>query len=122
MKKLVFVFAVFAFAMQSCKKDKVEERKTEISKTELNQAKSFTQIDPIPVHPQVTWSVLLRSDGSADIAPGMDTMEKSTYNIKGNSLTVKTNRGISYEFEILSATDIKLKDGNGVVLRWKKLN
>lgn len=117
MKKIIFILAVCAFSFQSCKKDKVEEVKIEIDKIPLDQSKRFSQIDPIPVHPMSSWYLVLRVDGSAAIAPGMDTMINGTYKIVGNLLTVKINQEFSYEFEILSETDIKLKGDNVVVLR-----
>jgi len=127
MKKIIFLLAIISFCSQSCKKDelkykKVEPGKIEVGKIEINQVKQFRQIEPVPLHPQLNWYLVLQVDGSADIAPGMDTMEKSTYQINGNVLTVKTNRQVTYEFEILSETDVKLKGVNNVVLRWKKPN
>jgi len=142
MKKIIFLLAIITFFSQSCKKDElkynkvepekvepekvepgtVEPGRIEVGKIEINQVKQFRQIEPVPLHPQLNWYLVLRVDGSADIAPGMDTMEKSTYKISGNVLTVKTNRQVAYEFEILSETDVKLKGANSVILRWKKPN
>jgi len=127
MKKIIFLLAIIAFCSQSCKKNelqykKIESGRTEPGKIEINQVKQFRQIEPIPLHPQLNWYLILRVDGSADIAPGMDTMEKSIYQINGNSLTVKTISQVTYEFEILSETDVKLKGADGVILRWKKPN
>ena len=126
MKKIIFLLAAIALCCQSCKKDELKYKKVESGKAqgkiEINQVKQFRQIEPIPLHPQLNWYLILRVDGSADIAPGMDTMEKSIYQINGNSLTVKTISQVTYEFEILSETDVKLKGADGVILRWKKPN
>lgn len=122
MKKVIFLLTAIALCSQSCKKDELKYKKVESGKIEINQIKQFRQIEPIALHPQLNWYLVLRVDGSADIAPGMDTMEKSTYQINGNILTVKTNRQVAYEFEILSETDVKLKGVDGIILRWKKPN
>lgn len=127
MKKILFTLAVSALTFQSCKKDTVQQYKTNASKidvvkSELSQAKEFRQIDPTALHPQLNWYFILRSDGSADILPGMDTMEKGTYRINDKILTIRTNRQATFEFEVLSETDVKLKGVEAVVLRWKKPN
>ncbi|MFD1257375.1 hypothetical protein ACFQ3S_11255 [Mucilaginibacter terrae] len=108
MKKLALtlLLALSAF-LSACKKDKIE----------VDQEKVFIQknlpADTTPGYVSA-WYLVLKPDGSADIAPGGDIVYRGKHDIKGSLLKVKTDN-TTFEFDILSATEIKEKK-YGVIL------
>jgi len=103
---LTLLLAVSVF-LSACKKDKIE----------VNEEKVFIQKNLPPdttPHYASVWFLVLKPDGTADITPGGDIVYRGKHNIKGSLLKVKTDN-TTYEFDILSATEIKDKK-YGIIL------
>jgi hypothetical protein len=107
---LTLLLAISVF-LTACKKDKIE----------VDKEKVFLQVDvPKDTAPGYvsSWAVTLKPDKTAEVIPGGDIVYGGNYEIKGSSLNIKTDQ-VNFDFDILSATEIKDKK-YGVVLRLKE--
>lgn len=109
-KSLVLI-CLTVILLAACKKGKIE----------VNETKVFVQaVEPshINTNPELGgWSVRLKPNGTAEIAPGGDIVFSGRYTINGAYLKIKTEYQ-TFDFDILSETEIKERR-YGVLLKLK---
>ena len=106
---LLILLALALFCFNACKKDQLS----------VDGEKEFKEVGHVAMDAyDGGWRVTLRPDGVADILPGGDIVYRGTYKISGDKLKIKTTDGETFEFKILSETEIKEKE-YGTLLRWE---
>lgn len=93
---------IMILMLGACKKEKliIDKEKEFVEVGYVRQSNNFYD-NP--------YTLTLMTDGKADILPGGDIVSRGTYKISGKNLTVKVDNH-SFKFEIISETEIKIKD------------
>lgn len=102
---------ISCFFLNACKKDQLT----------IEQEKEFIQVDWKRTSNDVfdnPFTLNLQPNGIADILPYGDIVWRGTYKISGSSLKVVADNQ-TYKFEIISETEIKLKE-SGLLLRLRE--